>query len=54
MNGIYVSNMILPRDAEPGNWTLEYLSVVDETGNKRDYDTYKMLMMGFPIEFWAI
>ncbi len=54
LDGTYISNMVVPRDAEPGNWTLEYLSVVDEANNKREYDTYKMFTMGFPIEFWVV
>lgn len=53
LNGIYVSNMAVPRHAEIGNWTLDYFSVIDQAGNKRDYDQYEMFMMGFPIQFYV-
>ncbi|MFB3764407.1 MAG: hypothetical protein ACE14P_04065 [Methanotrichaceae archaeon] len=53
LNGVYVNNMVVPKDAEIGNWTLDYLSVVDEAGNKRDYDKYQMFVMGFPIRFYV-
>ncbi len=53
LNGIYVNNMVVPRHAEIGNWTLDYFSVIDEAGNKREYDQYAMFRMGFPIRFFV-
>lgn len=52
-NGVYVNNMVVPKDAEIGNWTLDFLSVVDEMGNKRDYGLYEMLRRGFPVYFFV-
>lgn len=53
LNGIYVSNMVVPKHAEIGNWTLDYFSVIDEAGNKGEYDQYQMFEMGFPIQFFV-
>ncbi len=54
LNGIYVSNIVVPKDAELGNWTLDYFSVVDEAGNKKEYDQYQMFIRGFPIQFYVV
>ena len=54
LNGIYVSNMVVPKHAEVGNWTLDYFSVVDQAGNKRTYEQDEMFMIGFPIQFYVI
>lgn len=52
-NGVYVSNMVVPRHAEIGNWTLDHFSIVDQSGNKRDFDQYEMIIRGFPIRFFV-
>jgi len=53
LNGIYVSNMVVPKNAEFGYWTLDYFSVIDEAGNERAYYPDEMFMMGFPIQFFV-
>ena len=53
LNGIYVNNMVVPKHTEVGRWTLDYFSVVDQAGNKREYEQDEMFIMGFPIQFYV-
>lgn len=50
-DGVYASQLILPRDAERGAWMLENLTLMDAKGNPRVLQREDMMRMGQPSEF---
>jgi len=51
LDGIYVSKATLPRYSEQGTWTLEYLTLYDRVGNRREQSQADLISLGFPTEF---
>jgi len=50
-DGIYRHKMTLPQYSEAGIWTLEYISIYDTVGNKKQLSYDEASALGFPISF---
>ena len=50
-DGIYRHKMTLPQYSEAGIWTLEYISIYDTVGNKKQFSYEEASALGFPISF---
>ncbi len=50
-DGIYRHKMTLPQYSEAGIWTLEYISIYDTVGNKKQLSYEEASALGFPISF---
>jgi len=47
----YLGTMTVPRFAESGTWTVEYLRISDQLSNSRSYNATSLGNLGFPTSF---
>jgi hypothetical protein len=54
MDGVYASQLTLPRYSEQGTWTLQSFYIEDRVGNERRLSSEEMAALGFPTEFEVV
>jgi len=54
LDGVYSESVSLPQYSEPGTWELDYMSLYDEVGNRKQLSKNDMIDLGFPTTFEVI
>jgi len=54
LDGVYVSNMLVPQSSEAGIWTLMEFSAADALGNRQQLELAELLARGFPLQFRVV